>query len=88
MDSNSSASVDFLSNMLAGSKSDFRSYLGPSCVKSTFLEPVTKIEITKIVNGLKESSSSRPDCIPTKVVKSIPPSIVVPLTKLVNLSFE
>ncbi|XP_065576373.1 uncharacterized protein LOC136037580 [Artemia franciscana] len=73
---------------LSRSKLDFRSYLGPSCLKSMFLEPVTEIEITKIVNGLKESSSSGPDSIPTKVVKSILPSIVVPLTKLVNLSFQ
>ncbi|XP_065574905.1 uncharacterized protein LOC136036529 [Artemia franciscana] len=70
------------------SKSDFRSYLGPSCVNSMFLEPVTEIEITKIVNGSKDSFSSGPDSIPTKVVKSILPSIVVPLTKLVNLSFK
>ena len=66
---------------LSRSKSDFRSYLGPSCVKSMFLEPVPEIEITKIVNGLKESSSSGPVSIPTKVVKSILPSIVVPLYK-------
>lgn len=73
---------------LSRPKPDFRSYLGPSCVKSMFLEPVTVSEITKIVNGLKNSSSSGPDSIPTKVVKSILPSIVLPLTKLVNLSFE
>ena len=73
---------------LSRSKSGFRSYLGPSCAKSMFLEPVTEIEITKIVNGLKDSSSSGPDSIPTKVVKSILSSIVVPLTKLVNLSFK
>ena len=53
-----------------------------------FLEPVTEIEITKIVNGFKDSSSSGLDSIPTQVVKSILPSIVVPLTKLVNLSFK
>ena len=53
-----------------------------------FLEPVTVIEITKIVSGFKNSSSSGPDSIPIKVVKSILPSIVVPLIKLVNLSFK
>ena len=44
--------------------------------------------VTKIDNGLKNSSSSRPDSIPTKVVKSILPSIVVSLTKLISLSFK
>ena len=69
-------------------KPEFRSYLGSSCVKSMFLEPVTVSEITKIVNGLKNSSSSGQDSIPTKVVKSILPSIAVPLTKLVNLQLK
>ena len=53
-----------------------------------FLEPVTVSEITKIVNGLKNSSLSKPGPVPTKVVKSVLPSKVLPLTKLPNLSFE
>jgi hypothetical protein len=53
-----------------------------------FLEPVKASEITKIVNGLKNSSSSGPDSIPSKILKYILPSIVLPLTKFVNLSFE
>ena len=43
---------------LSRPKPDFRYYLGPSCVNSMFLEPVTVSEITKILNGLKNSSSS------------------------------
>ena len=70
------------------SKPDFESYLGPFCIKPMFLEPVTVIGITKIVNSLKNLSSSGPDSFPTNVVKSTLPSILVPLTKLVNLSFK
>ena len=50
---------------LSRSELDFRSYLGPSCAKSMFPESITESEITKIVNGLKNSSSSGPDSIPT-----------------------
>ena len=56
-----------------------------------FLDPVTESEITKIVNGLKNSSSSGPYSITTKVVKSIFPSKVVPLKNLLifhlNMAF-
>ena len=70
------------------SGSNFRSYLGPPCMKSMFLEPATEKEIAKIVMGLKNCSSSGPDNIPTKVIKFILPSIIYPLTKLINLSFQ
>ena len=53
-----------------------------------FLEPAMEIEITNIVMGLKNSSPSGPDNIPTKVIKFIFPSIIFHLTKLVNLSFQ
>ena len=67
---------------------DFRSYLGLPCPRSMVLEPVSEAEIARIVNGLRGSSSSGPDHIPTKVVKFILPVIVCAFTRLVNLSFE
>ena len=45
-------------------------------------------EIARIVNSLKGSSLSDPECILTMVVKFVLPLIVSPLTKLINLSFE
>ena len=62
--------------------------LGPSCLMSLFLELVIIGAIYKIASGLKNSSSFGPDSIPTNVVKSILPSIVLPLTKFCNLLFE
>jgi len=52
------------------------------------LYPTSDVEVARIVNSLKGSSASSLDCIPTMAVKFILPSIISPLTKLVNLSFE
>ena len=72
------------------SQPDYKSYLGLPCLKSMvlYLYPTSDIEVARIVNSLKSSSVSGPDCIPTMVDKFILPSIISPLTKLVNLSFE
>ena len=66
---------------------DFRAYLGPPCLKSMVLNPVSEFEVARIVNALKGSSSSGPDRIPTRVIRAVLPAILSPLTKLVNLSF-
>ena len=50
------------------------------------LEPIYEAE-TRIVNGLKDFSSSGPDRISTKVVKFNLPVFVSALAKLVNLCF-
>ena len=62
--------------------------MGPPCIKSLFLEQAKDMNISKIVMGLKKSSSSDPDNIPTKVIKFVRPSIIFPLMKLLNLPFQ
>ena len=53
------------------------------------LEQVTETEVFWGFSNLKGSSSSGPDLVPIRVVKSIYlPAIVTPLTKLINRSFE
>ena len=52
------------------------------------MNSVPEFEVARIVNALKGSSSSGPDKIPTRVTRAVPPAILSPLTKLVNLSFE
>ena len=52
------------------SNSDFTRYSGPSCHKSFVIEKVTETEVSRIVSNLKGSSSSGPDLVPTRVVKS------------------
>ena len=66
------------------SQPDYKSYLGLPCLKSMVLNlyPTSDVEVSRIVNSLKGSSSSGPDCIPTMVVKFILSSIISPLTKL------
>ena len=71
----------------ASSTSDFKKYLGPSCQKSMVLDPVSEFEVQRIVSELIGSSSCGPDQIPAKALKFILPSILSPLTILVNLSF-
>ena len=67
--------------------SEFTRYLGSSCHKSFVLEQITETEVSRIVSNLKGSSSSGPDLVPTREVKSILPAIVTPLTKLINRLF-
>ena len=52
------------------------------------IEQVTEIEVSRILSNLMGSSSSGPDLVPTRVVKSTIPVIVAPLTKVINRSFE
>ena len=70
------------------SQPDHKSSLGLSCIKLMVLYPVSDGEVARIVNSLKGSLLSYLDCIPTMAVKLILPSIISPLKKLINLSFE
>ena len=52
------------------------------------LNSVSEFEVARKVNTLKGSSSSGPNKIPTRFIRAILPTILSPLNKLVNLSFE
>ena len=69
------------------SNSNFNRHFGPYCHKSSVLEQVTETQVFRIVSNLKGSSSSGPDLVPSREVKSILPAIVTPLTKLINRLF-
>ena len=64
------------------------SYFRLNCLTSMVLYPSSEVDVARIINSLKGPSSSGPDCIQTKVVKFILPSIISPLTKLINTYFE
>ena len=71
------------------SKPDFSSNFGPISCNSMAMEPVSEIEISRLINGNNNSPvSSDPDYILTKVVKFVIPSIISPLTRHGNLSSE
>lgn len=58
-----------------------------SIAKSFFLAPVSKEEITNIINGMQNKSSAGVDEISAKLLKSISEFVVSPLCHLVNTSF-
>ena len=62
--------------------------MGPPCLKSIVIELVLESEVVRRIQGLKGASSSGPDYISTKIVQAIFLSILGPLTKLINMSFE
>ena len=64
-----------------------RQFLPDSIEPSLFLKPTNELEIKNVISRLKEGASGR-DGISSKNIKLIKESISVPLTNLVNLSFE
>ena len=63
----------------------FRMFLNKTSITSIFLEPVTQLEIKKIISSLKNSSPGWDD-ISAKVIKGCCELILEPLTYIVNLS--
>ena len=66
-------------------ESDFLKNKNPN---SFFLSPVTPGEVSKLIQSLSLSKSSGPNSIPTKILKVLSTEISIPLSLLVNLSFQ
>ena len=64
-----------------------RQFLPDSIEPSLFLKPTNELEIKNVISCLKEGAPGR-DGISSRNIKLIKESISVPLTNLVNLSFE
>ena len=64
-----------------------RQFLPDSIEPSLFLKPTNEFEIKNVISCLKEGAPGR-DGISSRNIKLIKESISVPLTNLVNLSFE
>ena len=64
-----------------------RHFLTENIPSSFFLEPTNDTEIKKVIQGLKDGAPGR-DEILAKQIKRISGSIALPLSKIVNLSFE
>ena len=65
---------------------NFRAYLGYPSITTFQFQIVSEHEIIKITKDLKPKFSSGPDQLPTKVLKDLVPSIIKPLTNLINRS--
>lgn len=64
----------------------YTDYLPPSNPNSIFITPVTSQDIINIVRKLKPKTSFGHDNISTKLLKSAIPSIITPLTHIINRS--
>ena len=64
-----------------------RQFLPDSIEPSLFLKPTNELEIKNVISCLKEGAPGR-DGISSRNIKLTKESILVPLTNLVNLSFE
>ena len=76
------------SNSAKSPHKPYKHYLGSACTKSMAIIPVTSTEVELIVKTLKVTSASGFDRIHTKTLKAVLPSILEPLTYLINLSLR
>ena len=66
----------------------FKSFMPNSIIHSIFLEPVSPSDVVNITHKLKSKTSFGHDCISTKLLKATIHVITIPLTHIINRSFE
>ena len=69
-------------------KRPFHDYLHHKTCNSFFMMPTDPIEISRIITSLKPKTSSGHDNISSKLLKYLIPSISVPLSIVINKSFQ
>ena len=77
-----------LSNCIPSSVNQFDYYLNSPNIKSMALIPTDEYEIIKIINKLKQTSSSGVDDIPSTVIKCAAKSIAKALALMINNSMN
>ena len=70
------------------SNKNFRDYLPRPVINSMFIEPVLPSDVFSIANKLKPKTSSSHDDISTKLLKQTLNNIVLPITHIINRSFD
>ena len=76
-----------LQETIPPTRTDYAQYL-KTLSKSNFpIKPIKPDEICDIIKTLKNSKSTGPNSIPTKILKIIKKSILIPLSTLINNSF-
>ena len=66
----------------------FSDFLKNGNPNSIFLKPVSPEEVIKIIRSFSASKSSGPNSIPMRILKLICDDISIPISKLINRSFE
>ena len=71
-----------LSESIISNNIPFEHYLEDALIEQPMFNPTDSNEVKTIINGLKNSSSTGWDNIPTNVIKAVSGAIVAPLTQL------
>ena len=69
-------------------KRNFPDYLKNPIAESFFLTPTTPEEISDLIQTLSSNKSTGPNSIPTSILKKIKNEISIPLSAIINNSFE
>ena len=80
--------ADKVRSTIPPSNHHFSSFLKNSNPNSIFLQPVSPEEIVKIIRTFSASKSNGPNSIPVKILKLLCDQISVPISRLINRSFE
>ena len=67
---------------------NFRDYLPPESDSSIFIQPSSKDEVVEVINNyIINKKATGPNSIPAFILQLITPSVVEPLSDIINLSF-
>ena len=75
-------------NTVTSQAKSYKDFLGPACIKSMAVIPVTSLDVSMNFKNMRGTSASGFDRIHTKVLKAVLPSVLQPLTHLISLSLR
>ena len=76
-----------LQETIPPTRKDYAQYLSTPNKSNFSIKPIKPEEICDIIKTLKNSKSTGPNSIPTKILKIIKKSIATPLSTLINNPF-
>ena len=80
--------AETIENEIPKGKNKFNDYLKNQMEQSFFISPTSSDEIESQIKHLKNHKANGPNSIPTTIFKKFGKNISVPLTELINLSFN
>ena len=80
--------ADSIRDTIPPTNKSFSDFLRNRNLHSIFLAPTTPEEIIKVITSFSLSKSTGPNSIPVKILKLLKHDISIPLSILINLSFE
>ena len=80
--------ADSIRETIPPTNRNFTDFLHNRNIHSMFLAPSTPEEVIKVINSLSLSKSDGPNSIPARILKLLKHDISIPLSVLINRSFE